>query len=298
MKKINKELLVDFIKFGIVGFFNTFTSIIIINTCFYVFNINEQISNIISFIISVLLSFTLNSIFVFKKKYKNISELLFTLGKTYLSYAFSGLFLTAILIYLEYNVLGIPLYIVSFMNLVVTVPVNFILNRFWAFGKKKNLSKKEYEELSKKHTFAICAYKESPYLEEAIKSIVNQEIKTNIIIGTSTPNKYIENLAKKYDIKYYVRKGKSDIQEDWNFIYNKAKTELVTVAHQDDLYEKEYTKELFNHYDKDILMYNTNYYPYKNSEKTTDTNSKIKHILKFFVKYKFLLILNSLRLHL
>ena len=152
---------------------------------------------------------------------------------------------------------------------------------------KKNLSKKEYEELAKKHTFAICAYKESPYLEEAIKSIVNQEIKTNIIIGTSTPNKYIENLAKKYDIKYYVRKGKSDIQDDWNFIYNKANTELVTVAHQDDLYEKEYTKELFNHYNKDILMYNTNYYPYKNGEKTTDTNSKIKHLLKFFVKYKF-----------
>ena len=34
-------------------------------------------------------------------------------------------------------------------------------------------------------------------------------------------------------------------------------------------------------------MYNTNYYPYKNNEKSTDTNSKIKHILKFFVKNKF-----------
>ena len=27
------------------------------------------------------------------------------------------------------------------------------------------------------HTFAVCAYKESPYLESCIKSLVNQKVK-------------------------------------------------------------------------------------------------------------------------
>ena len=57
------------------------------------------------------------------------------------------------------------------------------------------------------HTFAVCAYKESPYLKECLESLVNQTVKTNIIIATSTPNEYIDKLAEKYGIKVYVNKG-------------------------------------------------------------------------------------------
>ena len=41
------------------------------------------------------------------------------------------------------------------------------------------------------HTFAICAYKESPYLESCIKSVLNQSVKTKVAISTGTPNDYI-----------------------------------------------------------------------------------------------------------
>ena len=51
-----------------------------------------------------------------------------------------------------------------------------------------------------KHTFVVLAYKESKYLEESIKSVLNQTVKTNVVIGTSTPNKYISKIAKKYNI--------------------------------------------------------------------------------------------------
>ena len=282
-----KESIIQFIKFGIVGVINTFTSYAIVNTCFYVFHIHMQISNLIAFIISVLVSFTLNSIFVFKSKRKTIKEILQSLLKTYLSYATTGLVLTAILIEIECNIIGIPLYIASLMNLVITVPINFLLNKYWAFGKKKELTDQELREMSKMHTFAICAYKESVFLEDCIKSIVNQNIKTNILIATSTPNKHIESLAKKYDIPYYIRKGKSDIQDDWNFAYNQAKTELVTVAHQDDMYDSNYSKRLLENYDKKILMYNTNYIPFKNGKDSSDVNSRIKRILKFLTRYKF-----------
>ena len=55
-------------------------------------------------------------------------------------------------------------------------------------------------EGKKLHTFVICAYKESQYLEECIVSLINQETETNILISTSTPNDYIEELANKYNI--------------------------------------------------------------------------------------------------
>lgn len=73
------------------------------------------------------------------------------------------------------------------------------------------------------HTFAVCAYKESPYLESCIKSLVNQKVKSNIIVCTSTPCEFIENMAKKYDLPYYVREGKSDICDDWNFLLHVQK---------------------------------------------------------------------------
>ena len=97
------------------------------------------------------------------------------------------------------------------------------------------------------HTFAVCAYKESPYLESCIKSLVNQKVKSNIIVCTSTPCEFIENMAKKYDIPYYVREGKSDICDDWNFSVACTKTNYVTVAHQDDVYNEHYVEELLKH---------------------------------------------------
>ena len=282
----DKQLLIDFIKFSLVGVVNTLSSYLVLNICFYKFNIQMHISNFIAFTIGVLVSFTLNSIFVFNKRYKNFTEVITTFLKTYLSYAFTGLVLTSILIELECNHFGIPLYIASLLNLFITVPLNFLLNNLWAY-KDKRKPIEEIKKLSNKHSFVICAYKESPYLEECIKSLINQKIKTKIIMTTSTPNKYIKDLANKYKIEYYIRKGKSDIQDDWNFGYNKADTELVTIAHQDDLYNPYYTYEILNVYKDDILMYNTDYNPYKNGKVCTDSNSKIKKIIKFFVKYRF-----------
>ena len=41
------------------------------------------------------------------------------------------------------------------------------------------------------HTFVILAYNISDDLEECIKSVINQSVKSNIVIATSTPNDYI-----------------------------------------------------------------------------------------------------------
>lgn len=94
------------------------------------------------------------------------------------------------------------------------------------------------------HTFVICAYKESLYLEECIKSLMKQTIKSDIIMITSTPNEFIEKIAQKYNISLMINEGESGITQDWNYAYKMAKTELVTIAHQDDVYLPGYTEEI------------------------------------------------------
>lgn len=131
-----KDIVIQFIKFGIVGAINTVLSYIITNTCYYVLHLHAQISNIIAFIITVFISFMLNGKFVFNKNSEKRSFWC-SLAKVYASYSITGLFLTAILLYVEEQLIGIPHYIATLMNLVVTIPINFILNKFWAYKEKK-----------------------------------------------------------------------------------------------------------------------------------------------------------------
>ncbi len=108
------------------------------------------------------------------------------------------------------------------------------------------------------HTFVICAYKESPYLEECIESLEKQTVQSQIIMITSTPNAYIKQMANKHDIPLYVREGASDIVLDWNFGYSKVLTPYLTIAHQDDVYLKKYTEHVMyalQHSSKPLIFF-------------------------------------------
>ncbi|MCL1799564.1 MAG: glycosyltransferase [Eggerthellaceae bacterium] len=94
------------------------------------------------------------------------------------------------------------------------------------------------------HTFVVCAFKESPYLGECVQSLVSQNIPTNILIATSTPNQHIEGIARKFAVPLFINQESLGIASDWNFAYGIAETPLVTIAHQDDVYQEEYTKSL------------------------------------------------------
>ncbi len=97
--------------------------------------------------------------------------------------------------------------------------------------------------MGKDHTFVICAYKESSYLEQCILSLKRQSVESHIIMITSTPNEYINGMAKKYGIPLFINEGEGGIVQDWNFGYAKVKTPYVTIAHQDDIYFRHYTEE-------------------------------------------------------
>lgn len=94
------------------------------------------------------------------------------------------------------------------------------------------------------HTFAVCAYKESPYLENCIQSLLKQRMKSKICMCTATPNDYIYHMAEKYDIPVFINNGECGIGEDWNFAMSCCDTRYVTLAHQDDIYKENYTWEI------------------------------------------------------
>ena len=147
-----------------------------------------------------------------------------------------------------------------------------------------------------KHTFAISAYGKSVYLEECIKSLLRQSVVSDIIMCTSTDNSHIRGLADKYKIRLYVREGKSDIARDWNFAYEKANSNLVTIAHQDDIYLKDYTKTLLQHKAKykDMSLFCTSSISLINNKKV---NYNVANLIKKILRLKLRLpALNHLRL--
>lgn len=139
-----------------------------------------------------------------------------------------------------------------------------------------------------KHTFVVLAYKESKFLEECIQSVLNQSIKTNCVIATSTPNKYIDSIAKKYKLKVLVNKESKGIGYDFDFAKNCVKSDLVTIAHQDDIYDYTYAEEMLNAYNKmpDSLIIFPDYYEIRKEGKVyKNTNLIIKRVLLSLVKF-------------
>lgn len=126
----------QFLKFGVVGAVNTVLSYLITNASYYGLHLHEQICNLISFLITVLVSYLLNSRFVFQQQEGGGQPWYKALAKVYASYALTELVLMGILLFIQERLLGIPHFIATFLNLCVTVPLNFILNKFWAYRKK------------------------------------------------------------------------------------------------------------------------------------------------------------------
>ena len=132
------------------------------------------------------------------------------------------------------------------------------------------------------HTFAVCAYGESPYLEECVQSLLAQKVRTRILIATSTPNSYIYGIGEKYGIPVHINHGEKGLAGDWNFAYSCATTPLVTLAHQDDRYYVNYTEDVLAAAKKcrHPLIIFTDYNELRNG-KTVTTNRllKVKRLL-------------------
>lgn len=133
------------------------------------------------------------------------------------------------------------------------------------------------------HTYVVLAYKQSEFLEDCIKSVLHQKYPSKVIIATSTPNNFIQNLATKYSLAVAINPnpGKG-IGYDFDFAISVSKSNLTTIAHQDDIYDYEYSYEIYKAYKKhpDSLILFSDYYELRNGKKVyTNLNLKIKRIL-------------------
>ena len=147
------------------------------------------------------------------------------------------------------------------------------------------------KDFSKYHTFAICAYGESPFLEECILSLISQSVTSKIIMSAPHSTPFLERIADKYDIPFYIRGGDPNIRDDWNFAYDHADTKYVTLAHQDDLYHSKFAEETLKcmaKYKKPLFCV-TDYLPIRLvTLPFRDINCRIRHMLRSPLKIRAL----------
>lgn len=174
MKKGN---VIQFLKFALVGVSNTAVNYLVY-VILVAFGVYYLIANVFGFFISVLNAYFWGSRFVFKEDETKEKRVWWkVLLKTYASYAF-GLVLSTLLLVLWVDLIRIgeaflfvndflkPIHeAVSFvpaemdarklsevigpvLNMIVTIPINFVMNKFWAY-RQKNASG---ESAQKKNT--------------------------------------------------------------------------------------------------------------------------------------------------
>jgi glycosyltransferase involved in cell wall biosynthesis len=119
---------------------------------------------------------------------------------------------------------------------------------------------------SKDLTFVICAYGDNQNLPYLIESLKKQTVKTNILISTPTPSDYLRHIAKKNSINIYENNEANGIGADWNYGYSMADSKLITIAHQDDIYESTYAEQVIENANraKDPVIIYTDYYEIRN----------------------------------
>lgn len=139
-----------------------------------------------------------------------------------------------------------------------------------------------------KHTFVILAYKESQYLKECIDSVLNQQFPSNVVIATSTPNDYIQKIAKEYNLPVFINDNTKGIGYDFNFALNCISSDIITIAHQDDIYCENYSKlvvENAGDIDNTSIIF-TDYYEIRgNNNIFSNTNLRIKRVLLFPLRF-------------
>jgi len=120
--------IMRFFRFSLVGASSTALSLFI----YYLLvrlGVYYIIANVLSYFLSLLNAYLLNRYYVFKKAGENHKTYIL---KTFISYGFTLLLGTCIL-YILVNILGISKYYAPLINLTITVPVNYLLNKTWVY---------------------------------------------------------------------------------------------------------------------------------------------------------------------
>lgn len=127
----------QFIKFGIVGLSNTVISLAVYEGCLYL-GMHYLPADALGLIISVINAYYWNNRVVFgdgqKKPFSHHVRMYF---KSLAAYG-GAFVLNQLLLVLWIEIVGVPEWLAPFINLAVTIPLNFLVNKYWTFGQKKH----------------------------------------------------------------------------------------------------------------------------------------------------------------
>ena len=131
----------QFIQFCMVGVSNALVSYLLNVTVItltrpYDIRYDYMIANITAFVLSVLWSYHWNNRYVFAEGEEKRHRI-HTLTKAYLTYAFSGIVLNNVLSTIWINILGLSKYVAPLLNIPFTMPVNFLISKFWTYKHDK-----------------------------------------------------------------------------------------------------------------------------------------------------------------
>ena len=120
----------QFVKFGLVGVSNTLISLAVYYAVVLLLGVEHYIlANTLGFVISVINAYIWNSKFVFQKKARKHGK---SFVKVFVSYGSTFLLGTGFLFVLVHY-WNVSEMIAPIINLLLTIPLNFLLNKFWAF---------------------------------------------------------------------------------------------------------------------------------------------------------------------
>lgn len=162
-----KNMFWQFVKFGLVGVLNTLVNYIVYALIITILGTDYYIlGSLLGFLISVFHAYVWQSFLVFKEN-ENLEKRVWwkVLIKTYIAYSFTGLLLNNIFLILMLDIVhidnfmgpivnllegfGVVLsnyevaaYIAPFLNMAISIPLNFVINKFWAYKQKESYSEK------------------------------------------------------------------------------------------------------------------------------------------------------------
>ncbi len=126
------KLLRQFIKFGLVGVSNTVVSMAVYYIFLWIDPKLYMVGSVVGTVLSIANAFIWNDLFVFTGNPRDFKSVMHRLGKTYVSYGGTSL-LSTILLWLEVTLLHVSKVYAPIVNLLITIPLNYLINKFWTF---------------------------------------------------------------------------------------------------------------------------------------------------------------------
>ena len=134
------DTLVQLVKFDLVGITNSVVNYVVYFVSLKIFRgisffpgKEYLAAQGVAFFLSVLWAFYFNRKYVFERRDNSIFDIFKSLLITYTSYAFTGLFLSELLLVFWIKTVGLSEFVAPIINILICLPLNFILNKLWAF---------------------------------------------------------------------------------------------------------------------------------------------------------------------